>query len=209
MKRYKSQMQPSPIQNLKFRMAVIRIVSIWLLVIIYALAGCPGSYVLWYKPLYRAMSNESALRLGGFFLTTGSTLASAYSLLLPLQFSSMGSHQRMVLCLVWNAVAVTVAWIKGYGVNIWTCYSSSFLVGLGRYSNRESWRLEWLSVGKLRQPPLIPLNQPTVVSNLILWTFSYAVGICPLPQKVFVPFWGMNPAQSVRLRCPSFRLGIV
>jgi hypothetical protein len=78
--------------ELRVRMAVIRIISIWLLVVIYALAGCPGSYVLWYKPLYRAMSNESALRLGGFFLTTGFTLASAYSLLLPLQFSSMGSH---------------------------------------------------------------------------------------------------------------------
>jgi nitrate reductase NapE component len=44
-------------------------VNIWLLAIIYALAGCPGSYVLWYKPLYRAMSNESALRFGWFFLT--------------------------------------------------------------------------------------------------------------------------------------------
>lgn len=43
-------------------------VNIWLLAIIYAIAGCPGSYVLWYKPLYRAMSNESALRFSWFFL---------------------------------------------------------------------------------------------------------------------------------------------
>lgn len=43
-------------------------VKIWLLAIIYALAGIPGSYVLWYKPLYRAMRTESALRFGWFFL---------------------------------------------------------------------------------------------------------------------------------------------
>lgn len=43
-------------------------VKIWLLAIIYALAGIPGSYVLWYKPLYQAMRNESALRFGWFFL---------------------------------------------------------------------------------------------------------------------------------------------
>ncbi|XP_059068085.1 secretory carrier-associated membrane protein isoform X2 [Cryptomeria japonica] len=43
-------------------------VKIWLLAMIYALAGCPGSYVLWYKPLYRAMSSESAFKFGWFFL---------------------------------------------------------------------------------------------------------------------------------------------
>lgn len=43
-------------------------VKIWLLAIIYALAGIPGSYVLWYKPLYQAMRNESALKFGWFFL---------------------------------------------------------------------------------------------------------------------------------------------
>ena len=30
-------------------------VKLWLLAVIYALAGIPGSYTLWYKPLYRAM----------------------------------------------------------------------------------------------------------------------------------------------------------
>lgn len=44
-------------------------VNIWLLAIIYVIVGCPGSYVLWYKPLYRAMSNENAFRFGCFFLT--------------------------------------------------------------------------------------------------------------------------------------------
>ncbi|KAH7351784.1 hypothetical protein KP509_19G014100 [Ceratopteris richardii] len=43
-------------------------VKIWLLAIIYALTGIPGSYVLWYKPLYRTMRNESALKFGWFFL---------------------------------------------------------------------------------------------------------------------------------------------
>ncbi|MCO5601409.1 hypothetical protein L7F22_055530 [Adiantum nelumboides] len=43
-------------------------VKIWLLAVIYALSGIPGSYVLWYKPLYQAMRNESALKFGWFFL---------------------------------------------------------------------------------------------------------------------------------------------
>lgn len=30
-------------------------VKIWLLAIIYFIAGVPGAYVLWYRPLYRAM----------------------------------------------------------------------------------------------------------------------------------------------------------
>jgi SCAMP family len=30
-------------------------VGIWLLAIIYFLAGVPGAYVLWYRPLYNAM----------------------------------------------------------------------------------------------------------------------------------------------------------
>lgn len=41
----------------------------WLLAVIYALAGCPGSYALWYKPLYRCMRKDSAVRFGWFFLT--------------------------------------------------------------------------------------------------------------------------------------------
>eukprot|EP00262_Sarcandra_glabra_P022500 TRINITY_DN998_c0_g4_i1.p1 TRINITY_DN998_c0_g4~~TRINITY_DN998_c0_g4_i1.p1 ORF type:complete len:272 (-),score=46.30 TRINITY_DN998_c0_g4_i1:253-1068(-) len=43
-------------------------VKIWLLAIIYFISGCPGAYVLWYRPLYRAMRTESALRFGWFFL---------------------------------------------------------------------------------------------------------------------------------------------
>ncbi|KAL1567673.1 Secretory carrier-associated membrane protein 3 [Salvia divinorum] len=43
--------------------------TIWFLAIIYFLSGVPGSYVLWYRPLYRAMRTDSALKFGWFFLT--------------------------------------------------------------------------------------------------------------------------------------------
>ncbi|KAH7675835.1 SCAMP protein [Dioscorea alata] len=43
-------------------------VKIWFLAVIYFIAGVPGAYVLWYRPLYRAMRNESALKFGWFFL---------------------------------------------------------------------------------------------------------------------------------------------
>ncbi|KAJ4789638.1 Secretory carrier-associated membrane protein [Rhynchospora pubera] len=43
-------------------------VGIWLLAIIYFLAGVPGAYVLWYRPLYNAMRTDSALKFGWFFL---------------------------------------------------------------------------------------------------------------------------------------------
>ncbi|PKA52223.1 Secretory carrier-associated membrane protein 3 [Apostasia shenzhenica] len=43
-------------------------IKIWLLAIIYFISGCPGAYVLWYRPLYNAMRTESALKFGWFFL---------------------------------------------------------------------------------------------------------------------------------------------
>ncbi|XP_021674355.1 secretory carrier-associated membrane protein 4 isoform X3 [Hevea brasiliensis] len=43
-------------------------VKIFLLASIYALSGIPMSYVLWYRPLYRAMRTDSALKFGWFFL---------------------------------------------------------------------------------------------------------------------------------------------
>ncbi|XP_042474033.1 secretory carrier-associated membrane protein 2-like isoform X1 [Zingiber officinale] len=42
--------------------------TIWFLAIIYFISGVPGAYVLWYRPLYRAMRTESALNFGWFFL---------------------------------------------------------------------------------------------------------------------------------------------
>ncbi|XP_019448993.1 PREDICTED: secretory carrier-associated membrane protein 1-like [Lupinus angustifolius] len=43
--------------------------TIWFLAIIYFIAGAPGSYVMWYRPLYRAMRTDSALKFGWFFLS--------------------------------------------------------------------------------------------------------------------------------------------
>ncbi|CAN6546501.1 unnamed protein product [Malus baccata var. baccata] len=43
-------------------------VKIWFLAIIYFIAGAPGSYVLWYRPLYRTFRSESALKYGWFFM---------------------------------------------------------------------------------------------------------------------------------------------
>ncbi|CAA6673769.1 unnamed protein product [Spirodela intermedia] len=43
-------------------------VKIFFLAAIYAILGCPLSYVLWYRPLYRAMRTDSALKFGWFFL---------------------------------------------------------------------------------------------------------------------------------------------
>ncbi|KAK9144213.1 hypothetical protein Sjap_004116 [Stephania japonica] len=43
-------------------------VKLFLLASIYALMGCPLSYVLWYRPLYRAVRTDSAFKFGWFFL---------------------------------------------------------------------------------------------------------------------------------------------
>ncbi|KAJ4867775.1 Secretory carrier-associated membrane protein 4 [Raphanus sativus] len=42
-------------------------VKIFFLATIYALLGCPILYLLWYRPLYRAMRTDSALKFGWFF----------------------------------------------------------------------------------------------------------------------------------------------
>lgn len=42
--------------------------TIFFLAIIYFISGVPGAYVLWYRPLYRAMRTDSALKFGWFFL---------------------------------------------------------------------------------------------------------------------------------------------
>ncbi|WVZ00058.1 hypothetical protein V8G54_026127 [Vigna mungo] len=43
--------------------------SLWFLAIIYFIAGVPASYVMWYRPLYRATRTDSALKFSWFFLT--------------------------------------------------------------------------------------------------------------------------------------------
>ncbi|CAM8934893.1 unnamed protein product [Rhodiola kirilowii] len=42
--------------------------SLWFLAVIYLISGVPGAYVLWYRPLYRAMRTDSALKFGWFLL---------------------------------------------------------------------------------------------------------------------------------------------
>ncbi|KAL3519667.1 hypothetical protein ACH5RR_017816 [Cinchona calisaya] len=42
--------------------------TIWFLAIIYFIAGVPGAYVLWYRPLYRAVKTDSAMKFGWFFM---------------------------------------------------------------------------------------------------------------------------------------------
>ncbi|XP_057955904.1 secretory carrier-associated membrane protein 1-like [Malania oleifera] len=42
--------------------------TIWFLAIIYFISGVPCAHVLWYRPLYRAMRTDSALKFGWFFL---------------------------------------------------------------------------------------------------------------------------------------------
>ncbi|KAL9665049.1 hypothetical protein QQ045_020458 [Rhodiola kirilowii] len=42
--------------------------TIWFLATIYLISGVPGAYVMWYRPLYRAMRTDSALKFGQFFL---------------------------------------------------------------------------------------------------------------------------------------------
>lgn len=43
-------------------------VKIWFLAIIYFIAGVPGAYVLWYRPLYRASRTEGAFNYAWFFV---------------------------------------------------------------------------------------------------------------------------------------------
>uniref|UniRef100_A0A2N9I816 Secretory carrier-associated membrane protein n=1 Tax=Fagus sylvatica TaxID=28930 RepID=A0A2N9I816_FAGSY len=42
--------------------------QIWFLAVLYFILGVPGAYLLWYRPLYRALRSDSALNFGWFFL---------------------------------------------------------------------------------------------------------------------------------------------
>ncbi|CAH1414502.1 unnamed protein product [Lactuca virosa] len=44
-------------------------VTIWLCAVIYIILGIPGSYFLWYRPLYRATRSDSAVKFSFFLIT--------------------------------------------------------------------------------------------------------------------------------------------
>ncbi|KAL6840775.1 hypothetical protein ACP4OV_029301 [Aristida adscensionis] len=43
-------------------------IVLFLLAVIYAISGCPLSYILWYRPLYSAMRTDSMVTFGQFFI---------------------------------------------------------------------------------------------------------------------------------------------
>ncbi|XP_024317849.1 secretory carrier-associated membrane protein 5-like [Brachypodium distachyon] len=43
-------------------------IVLFLLAVIYAIFGCPLSYILWYRPLYQAMRTDSVVTFGQFFI---------------------------------------------------------------------------------------------------------------------------------------------
>ncbi|OEL31439.1 Secretory carrier-associated membrane protein 6, partial [Dichanthelium oligosanthes] len=43
-------------------------IVIFLFAVIYAISGCPLSYILWYRPLYSAMRTDSVVTFGQFFV---------------------------------------------------------------------------------------------------------------------------------------------
>lgn len=43
--------------------------TIWFLAVIYFISGVPTAFILWYRPLYRAMRTDSVLNFGWFFLS--------------------------------------------------------------------------------------------------------------------------------------------
>ncbi|XP_039006922.1 secretory carrier-associated membrane protein 1-like isoform X1 [Hibiscus syriacus] len=89
--------------------------TIWFLSIIYFISGVPGGYVLWYRPLYRAMRTDSAFSFGRFFCFTCCILAFASLLqLLPQLFSRENPLQVFCLQLISLAVQV-LSW--GYSTS--------------------------------------------------------------------------------------------
>ncbi|KAI3502197.1 hypothetical protein L1887_30229 [Cichorium endivia] len=59
-------------------------VTIWLCAVIYIILGIPGSYCLWYRPLYRATRSDSAVKFSFFLLTYSfHILFCAFSTLAP------------------------------------------------------------------------------------------------------------------------------
>ncbi|KAK1422874.1 hypothetical protein QVD17_18163 [Tagetes erecta] len=81
--------------------------SIWLLAVIYVITGIPGSYFLWYRPLYRAMRDDSALKFGFFFMTYIAHITfCAFASLAPpffIEGKSLAGIMPALDYLTWNA----------------------------------------------------------------------------------------------------------
>ncbi|XP_024995327.1 secretory carrier-associated membrane protein 1-like [Cynara cardunculus var. scolymus] len=81
--------------------------TIWLLAVIYLITGVPGAYFLWYRPLYKAMRTDSALKFSFFFLTYICHIAfCAFATLAPpmiFEGKSLAGIMPAFDILTWNA----------------------------------------------------------------------------------------------------------
>ncbi|PWA86095.1 SCAMP [Artemisia annua] len=94
-------------------------VEIWLLAVIYIILGVPGSYLLWYRPLYRAMRTDSAIKFTLFFLTYSCHITfCVFALLAPpfiIQGKSLTGIMSAIDFATWNATLAGVYFI-GFGL---------------------------------------------------------------------------------------------
>ncbi|KAI7755081.1 hypothetical protein M8C21_001223, partial [Ambrosia artemisiifolia] len=92
--------------------------SIWLLAIIYILTGVPGSYFLWYRPLYRAMSTDNALKFGTKPLTICHIIFCGIAALAPpffIEGKSLAGILPAFDFLTWN-VSLAGIYFIGFGL---------------------------------------------------------------------------------------------
>nr|GEX75698.1 secretory carrier-associated membrane protein 1-like [Tanacetum cinerariifolium] len=93
--------------------------EIWLLAVIYIILGVPGSYFLWYRPLYRAMRTDSAIKFSLFFLTYSCHVTFCVFASLAPPFIIQGKSLTGILSAIdyatWNATLAGVYFI-GFGL---------------------------------------------------------------------------------------------
>ncbi|XP_078148822.1 secretory carrier-associated membrane protein 3-like isoform X1 [Carex rostrata] len=93
-------------------------VGIWLLAVIYFLAGTPGAFVLWYRPLYNAMRTDSALKFGWFFLFYLVHIAFCIYAAVAPTFIFKGKSLTGILSaidLIDNSIVVGIFYFIGFG----------------------------------------------------------------------------------------------
>ncbi|GJW16737.1 secretory carrier-associated membrane protein 1 [Tanacetum coccineum] len=93
--------------------------EIWLLAVIYIILGVPGSYFLWYRPLYRAMRTDSAIKFSLFFLTYSCHITFCVFASLAPPFIIQGKSLTGILSAIdyatWNATLAGIYFI-GFGL---------------------------------------------------------------------------------------------